>query len=376
MEIIPKIFHFSLSRVFLLIILLSFFVLPIFAQRDVNPLNPDSIREFTREFLFRGAFDSRYWEQNWLNIIIYFFAPFLFLWLLLYAIFSELNIFTPPIRNALAILIAIIALPIGVMQGTISLLANLGGFLATAVFFAVVFLLGLSAFYRRKAREFGFFMGSRFLTILIIHSPLILIFAILGMWLGTTRLFDKYVFSLFSGNIARFGNIIVPIGTLIIFGLIIFLTFLYDFQLRGTRKWRNALVGLIFAIVLSVFFIFFSDELSRSMYFGAVFGALLGTGFAILEWGRRYALRIDEVMSEASAIEQRLTKQIEELGKKIETINTELAKPNLDAATRESLMIELNKLMDLRRYLQNQLQEILTKAEAEAARQAAQAASG
>jgi hypothetical protein len=39
-------------------------------------------------------------------------------------------------------------------------------------------------------------------------------------------------------------------------------------------------------------------------------------------------------------------------------------------------MIELNKLMDLRRYLENQLQEILTKAEAEAARQAAQAASG
>lgn len=121
--------------------------------------------------------------QGILNLIGYIVGPFFLIYFLVEGILIEINFFSKEKYNSIiALAMALIAMAGGVSL-TVARYISEYGVLAILTFFAAVLVLGLSFYYRKKVREYGFFLGSRMLTHLIVHSPLILTTTIIGYYI-------------------------------------------------------------------------------------------------------------------------------------------------------------------------------------------------
>ena len=297
--------------------------------------NISSISEFVTQFASTSNFfHGSYWANNFLNILIYFLVPIIFLTVLLYAIMDEIGIFNKKIRFVLALLLAIMAIPAGVYSGLLAMMANLGGIFASVFFFAIVFILGLSFWYRKKAREYGFFMGNKFFTILVVYAPLIIMFTLAGIWLGGMQVGGSYLFNFATGATITTSiiTILVVIAAIAALGLI-------SKSMRSS--WVGLILSLIVAGVVSVFLVTVAKtDVGKSTIMGAFLGFAVGLGFALLEWGRVYSFNIEGVLKAENERLKDLRKSIKELHEDIDHLRERIASEN-DPAVISSLNKQL-----------------------------------
>ncbi len=258
-------FYFSF---FLLVF--NFVFKEVFAAFDnLRDFSVDTISTRTVELFTNPSF-SNVWQY-----VILVIAPFLLIWLILYSIILEIGFFSSTLGRkiplAISLLLAIISIPTGILTGLVYTITSFGSFMAIVIFSTALFVLGLSHYYRKKAREYGFFIGSKVFTIFIVHSPLILMFTFAGYYVGSKLLIGLPVYFF-----------LILIGVLIV---IILFKKSYFKDLKTFFK--NHTVGSLIALSIFIIVVILSFIFSKELY-GAMFGFLLGFIFALLEAGRRY----------------------------------------------------------------------------------------
>ncbi len=334
---------------------------PMTGKPEITSLS--SISNFMTQFT-SNFFNGVCWAEHALDAIIFFIVPIIFLIVLLKAIMDEINIFNGKVTWALSICIAIMAIPMGIYSGLLTVMANIGAIFATVVFFAVVFVIGLSKWYRKKAKEYDFLMGNRFLTVLVVHSPLIVLFTLTGIWLGTIKLGTNYLFQFAAEGIQTGSSGMISLYALSFIAIITAVLLLV--LKEGRKNWKGVImVGILAGIATIVFSnLSVGDLKAQSSTLGAVFGFMIGMGFALLEWGRKHSLKI-------KAIDDQAKEGLDGIQRNIEQAKSDLkiAKKNLESATGEAAVGYRDQIIYIEKRLEDlkySRQELLDTANAAA----------
>jgi hypothetical protein len=125
----------------------------------------------------KQTFDPQIWQEHWIEIISYVFAPVLLLFLLIYAILHQIRFFgaDKKINVAISILLVLFALISGFFNSMAVLISTIGATFVAALFFIFLFSLFLSAYFSKKAEDFGFPLGSRYLSKVLIYFPVLIL---------------------------------------------------------------------------------------------------------------------------------------------------------------------------------------------------------
>ncbi|GEM_PF-6940773 len=145
----------------------------------------------------------------WINLLVYYVAPFLIVYYILRDFFEEIDL-VRRYSSAIAFFISLASFPFTTYAAAI-IVSTFSAF-SVLFLFGAVFAIGLGRYYRKRLREYRFLLHSRLLTAWLSHLPLIIFFAIMGGVLGYALRGFKPISSITS--------IVVHSGALLIIGLI------------------------------------------------------------------------------------------------------------------------------------------------------------
>lgn len=296
------------------------------AEEKIDPFkNPKKSQEFLEETA-RNILSLDYWRDNFLQIIVFFIGPLLFVFLLLLAILNEIGIFTKTIRFFLALLMAVISIPSTVLS---ALMANVvsAGIYAVLGFLGAIVLLALSNVYRKKIMNYEYFMGSHIFTIWIAHLPLMAAFTFIGFILG--NIIDLNL------DIKQTLWIWAAFASIYIIAVLIFES------LRSFWKYHVLIIGLLAALSLILIFFFQINPIFMLM------GFLVGNFVAFLEWGRK--MSIIEIAREVNRRVASIKGEIKKLENEKEALRNRMERgENGSLAARIRHLEEIIETLELR----------------------------
>lgn len=127
------------------------------------------------------SFSGLFSLTNLYNLTVYYLAPFLLIFLVIYAFLEDANLFSSVKMNGgLALVMSLMAIPTGVMTRIVWFMTQFAVLGAITIFFGI-FILYLSHVYRRKLVEYQYILNSKFLTMLLVHSPVIFFLILSGI---------------------------------------------------------------------------------------------------------------------------------------------------------------------------------------------------
>ncbi len=246
-----------------------------------------------------------------MDYITYIIAPFLLMFLILKSIMEEIEFFrntSRKIQNAIPLLLAIISMPAIIRSGLIVKVVSMGNMVAFGIFSTLFFVYGLSHYYRKKYKEYGFVLGSPSLSLLIIHAPLLIIGTIMGWFV---RDFIVYPWTLF-----------IPVTVIAIFIIML----LFNKNLKAIKiDIENHLwvVGVIVG-ALALLFIFPNDWTFLNDLRGPIVGFSIALLYAILISGRHSTMKdIKSIVAEENARVSNLQKRLRIFEKALDTLSSE-----------------------------------------------------
>lgn len=173
--------------------------------------------------------NSLFWTKNFTDILAYIIAPSLLIFILIYSLLERLKIFDDRRINAvLSLLLALFILITDIYLKIALIIINLGSVLFISLFFLLIFGIILSNWFAKKAENYGFVFGSRFLSNFLINSPLLILL-----------IFSSSILE----NFLDVGDIFF-----LILSIIILLTSIFFLK----SSYRGDLISIILIILLSI----------------------------------------------------------------------------------------------------------------------------
>lgn len=137
-----------------------------------------------------NTFSRELWQEHSIEIISYVFAPILLLFLLFFAVFSKIKLFGEDrkVSAAISFLLVLFALISGLFNQLAVLISSIGSIFIVIIFF---FIIGafISKYFKKRAENFAFFLGSRYLTKFFAYSPVLIILSFALIFLISSRIF-------------------------------------------------------------------------------------------------------------------------------------------------------------------------------------------
>lgn len=252
-------------------------------EDPLKSFSPQAVVGFMECFI-DNIFVGKFWIDNTLQIAVFVIFPLLLIIILLYAVLDEINFFKRnEINVIIAVLLALMALPTGILTGLVFFFASIGAMISVLTVLALIFGLGISYYYRVKAEDYNFFMDSRVLTIYLVYLPFLIMMVGAGVIIG--GLANP------SGKGYMFSSLFIA-GFIDLFWILIILMVISLFLLY--RNYRNEGLAILFIGLVNLSLLlapmFLDNELVRSRMIGAAIGLLIVNFYVILERGRRWGL--------------------------------------------------------------------------------------